>query len=1767
MLLVLQSISLIAQAFALFYVTRLLRLVGRPKSGAFVTVGIILLATRTLLALATDPATITDTARLHYGELALCLFSLFLATGTCLLRGYARRKALARLDPNVATSLTAGPPKEAPGPREGPEPSADVSTEPLLVCNGDMEVVEANQSACRLLGCSREDIYGKSVANLVRKEEMLLLPELFRLARAGETKGGEWTFRRPDDSLIPVRVTTRCRFKDSVRLTLHDISEERAAQQATVEEIDSTSIIEQLLDATPNGYVAYDPELKIIAWNAAMEKLTGIPRAQCLHQHLLMHFPIPDELAEHDFFLEALEGHSHDLFAATLVSPTTGEAAAIDHHFAPLRNPGGEIIGGMVVVQAARPTDEAKPADEALEQVSLSEFLEDEDAEPTDRKVPTEDEEASVPDDHKLLQAALDAAPHVISVFDLPTGRTVYSNRQLPALMGFNAQQIAEMGDDYLAEIVHPEDQPHLPRALGDWNDGTGIEQRVSEFRVADPQLNWRWFQSADRVLARDEEGNITRIVSIIADITDRKNTERDLRLGEQKFRAFSERCPTGIWHLTTGGATHYLNPAMCRLLGVENTTAMEERTWHEFLSEESRQRIATEPGTDSDDGASTWPVEIRHADGTSRHCLLHGAPEFEQSGELRGLIASVIDVSEHTTRFDALTTQLATAEAQQQQAEDERTALATQVEELRTNLREQEQSCARVSDLETRLEEATNKLDERETQLAEHGARVQELEAQINTAEASLRETEEQLLERDIRIESLEAEARELGQASNRANDLEQQLGERDTRLGELESRLITRDQRIGELESLIGDRDSQVADLTSQRDERQSRIEALEAEVQAARTQAEETAAQLHTHEVRIGENDAHARGLEGQLKERNHRIEELEGRLRDEQWHLGERDARIKQLEGELHDCHERIQSIEPRLTERDQQVQERDSRIDGLELRLLETEERLDAAGAQLGERDARITELERQETARVARVDDLESQLTERATRIGELETQAQERDTRMTGLEEQLHDRDTRLETTTGQVRERDVTLAQHAAQLVERDAQLAESNARLDSLHDCIWGLDPELRCNFLNRAWRERTGCGDTEDLGDRWRDRIFGQDRDRVVRAIRAVAEKREPASFDCRLSTRDGSYRWTRCHVRPRLDAAGNLGGLLASAADIHEHMTAEQDLRTTLRWHEWAQKSARLGSWEYHPQDDSGFWNDTSLELLRLAGRPSPERLDDYLAQVHPDDRAKLTTIHQQVLKTGQAATQHVLRTNPDHGPVRRLCASIHRAPEEDGSAYFLVGTLLDITALQPAGAMAPVRSAEPAAARGDDRYRRIVELAGHGVWMMDAEGYTSFVNPAMIRLLGRKYREFVGRHFFEFLESESTTEAEAFLERRAEGLSEQAEFRLVHRAGHSVNALLTTSPLKDDDGEIIGSLCMVTDVTAWHEKEISHSETESRSRAILDQAPGYVMTVDAKKFIRYTNRSLPGIAVKQLVGTPLLNWASPADRDALDTALDQVFNTGEETAVEFHGLGPDEETVRYAARLAPVHKHGEVVALAIVMQTLGERPEDRLGDVTRHLLTSQEDERRRVAAELHDLFGQSLSATKLNLEALPETLDEDSRARVADSLASVNKLIARTRDLGAELRPSVLDDLGLEPALRWLVAQRADSAGFAATFSADKLPRLHPDTETGAYRVVESALTNAVRHSKAKNVAVELRAAHGLLQLTVTDDGKGFNPHKLKPAKRRGLEAMTARAHLLDGEFELHAEPRKGTTVLARLPLTKPKSKTSRRKK
>lgn len=215
---------------------------------------------------------------------------------------------------------------------------------------------------------------------------------------------------------------------------------------------------------------------------------------------------------------------------------------------------------------------------------------------------------------------------------------------------------------------------------------------------------------------------------------------------------------------------------------------------------------------------------------------------------------------------------------------------------------------------------------------------------------------------------------------------------------------------------------------------------------------------------------------------------------------------------------------------------------------------------------------------------------------------------------------------------------------------------------------------------------------------------------------------------------------------------------------------------------------------------------------------------------------------------------------------------------------------------------------------------------------------------------------------------------------------------------------------------------------------------------------------------------------------------------------------------------------------------------------------------ERLRVLSRRLMEIQELERRAIARDLHDEIGQALTAIKLNLRELRTHPNcEPVEDQIADSLEILAQVLQRVRSLALDLRPSLLDELGLVPALRWYVGRQAERAGWQLRFSAEGVTgRPSPEIEIACFRLAQEALTNVVRHSQAKEVDVLLERSSHALTLVIRDNGIGFDQDAVRSGARVGtsvgLSGMEERVRLVGGTFKIESTPAAGTEIRASFP-------------
>jgi PAS domain S-box-containing protein len=456
------------------------------------------------------------------------------------------------------------------------------------------------------------------------------------------------------------------------------------------------------------------------------------------------------------------------------------------------------------------------------------------------------------------------------------------------------------------------------------------------------------------------------------------------------------------------------------------------------------------------------------------------------------------------------------------------------------------------------------------------------------------------------------------------------------------------------------------------------------------------------------------------------------------------------------------------------------------------------------------------------------------------------------------------------------------------------------------------------------------------------------------------------------------------------------------------------------------------------------------------------------------------------------------------------------------------------------------------RRTEQALRDSESKYRTIVDTAHEGIWVVDLESVTTYVNQRAAQMLGYRPDEILGHTVFEFMDESLHAEARKLRERRHTGLTEQFDFRLRHRDGTDVWLSISASPVTDGGGNIAGALLMLADISARKHAEQAQRESESRLRALLDANPDLVVRVHRDG--RYLDLHYSDVAATRYLPLPPGEFIGRNVCDIFDAEFARQHKYHRLRALATGGV----QRWEYARNVdggeryfeARFVKSGEDEVVATV------RDITQRVRLEREVIASSERERTRIGHDLHDGLAQLLIGVKLMLEALKEKLAAtgSKHAREADNAAAlVTRAIAQTGELAQGLSP-IRKGGRLCDALKHLARQSQQLLGVPCAVARSDIPAgLSDSAATHLYRIAQEAITNAAKHAKPSHVELACERVQQDLVLTVTDDGLGIC-EGAADSGGMGMHIMRYRARSIGGELSIASRMGGGTVVKCTCP-------------
>jgi PAS domain S-box-containing protein len=465
---------------------------------------------------------------------------------------------------------------------------------------------------------------------------------------------------------------------------------------------------------------------------------------------------------------------------------------------------------------------------------------------------------------------------------------------------------------------------------------------------------------------------------------------------------------------------------------------------------------------------------------------------------------------------------------------------------------------------------------------------------------------------------------------------------------------------------------------------------------------------------------------------------------------------------------------------------------------------------------------------------------------------------------------------------------------------------------------------------------------------------------------------------------------------------------------------------------------------------------------------------------------------------------------------------------------------------------------------EDALKKSEKRFRDFAELGSDWLWEMDENLRFKYMSPNIAEL-GVGIEVFIGNTLEETRHDNYDSGG---LDEEMQALNARKPYCIERQSISTPRNWLRISgkPLFSENGTFLGYRGATADIT---ERKIAEEQKEASYRHLLESTNAIPWEADTKTW-RFT---YVGPQAEELLGYPREQWLEedfwvdhlhPTDRTWVpDYCLNSLRNL-EHYEFEYRMIGSGGQTIWLHDIVNVVRENGEPVALRGFLLEIGarKRAEETLQNLSARLINAHEDERRRIARELHDDFGQNLAILTVDLELFHDQLSGPEKS-LSDFLESQ---IQRTKDISSKLQllsrqlhPSIIEHVGLVSAVLGFCGELSDRHDIEVEVTHNGVSHaLSTDVSLCLYRVVQEALRNVVKHSGAQTALVELNQTEKEVTLRISDTGKGFDPTSDQVYRGLGLLSMRERLRMVDGNIAITQIDPNGTQIDVRVPLQDP---------
>ncbi|MBI4776999.1 MAG: PAS domain S-box protein [Deltaproteobacteria bacterium] len=469
----------------------------------------------------------------------------------------------------------------------------------------------------------------------------------------------------------------------------------------------------------------------------------------------------------------------------------------------------------------------------------------------------------------------------------------------------------------------------------------------------------------------------------------------------------------------------------------------------------------------------------------------------------------------------------------------------------------------------------------------------------------------------------------------------------------------------------------------------------------------------------------------------------------------------------------------------------------------------------------------------------------------------------------------------------------------------------------------------------------------------------------------------------------------------------------------------------------------------------------------------------------------------------------------------------------------------------------------------------------VIENSVDAIGIVDRTGRFLLWNRRAAEIYGYSFEELRSRTAFDLYVDPVDLERMVTRLRRNDVVREY-EILMKKKDKSIVPMDISISLLKDHSGRTVGSVCVARDLSerkkaeaelkrakeklSRYSKSLEQQVKESTRRitSILKYTPAVVYIKDRDACYTLVNarhEELFGISKEEIRGKNDYDIFPKETAEKFRSNDLKVLSEGRSLQVEESVPQSDGVHTYLSVKFPLYDENGTTTGVCSISTDITElkKAQNQLRRLSASIITSQEKERAAIARELHDELGQALTALRMDsvwLLGRVSKTDPEASKRALDMRDLVDKTIDEIRGMALRLRPGILDDLGLIPALEWYTNEFEKRTGIECILQHMNVPDVDEVVATEAYRIAQEALTNVARHSSASHAEVKLQLENGALTLEIMDNGDGFSLADVAETEGLGLAGMRERAGLVGGALEIRSQPGRGTHVCCTIPMT-----------